>query len=105
MGVAVHRNRYKSIVSLLLSILALLAFNYSDQTGLNHATRKCRRIHQQQNISRIAIIGLRRRNKTKIVGKGHSVGKHAVQSEGTQVGIELVLVSTTLRRLDHHVDS
>src|SRR5947208_8861087 len=104
MGMAMLRDCYQTVVSFLLSVLVLLTFNHTDEARLNHAAGERRRVHKQQNIGWISIVGLRGRNKPEIVWELHPIRKHAIESERAQIRVKFVFIPATLWRLNHHMD-
>src|SRR5215831_9682597 len=95
---------HDAVVPFFVFFLSLLAFNYSDHAAFQQAARKCRLVHKDQHIERIAIIGLCGRNKAEVIGERHPGGQDSLQRKNFQFRIEHVLVAASLRRFDDYLD-
>jgi len=59
----------ESIVALRLPVFGLRGFDDTYQPRRHDRSGKHRRIHQYEDVKRIAVVGTRRRDKTEIEGK------------------------------------
>ena len=99
-GVAGHRD--EPVVLLPpLSSLFFSRFDHSDGATLEHAAGDYGRVHQDQDVQRIAIIAQRRWNKAEVEGKGHPFGERGGKFKTIAVWIIAVFVAAPFGRFDH----
>jgi hypothetical protein len=93
-----------TIVALLLAVRRLNDLEDADRSALQHEARISGGIMNDEDIERIAVLGLGRWDETPIVGIGQSHQQRFGQRECPELRIEFELGAATTRRFDHRVD-
>lgn len=97
-------DRHETIVSYALLAVDLLAFDDADESTLEQAAGKCRFIHQNEHIDRIAVVSQRRRYESEVVRKGHTGWKYFLEREHVLLWIEGVFVPAVFWSFDDHLN-
>src|SRR5947207_1384754 len=88
------------VVAGCLSAFRLLGFYYAEQTRSHQAAGKCRFIHEEKYVQRIAIRAESPRNKPKVEGEVGPGREYVREHEESLLLAILELVAAALRRFD-----
>jgi hypothetical protein len=93
---------YQAVIPdpLFLAFVTLPGLHDADQPAADDAARNDRRIHQHEDIERIAILAEGRGDETKIIRKIHAFGQRRRQFQAIAVRLVFILVAAALGRLD-----
>ena len=92
MRCGVGRHRQHSIVPFGLPAFGLLGFNDTHESRRYDSSRKYRRIHQDEHIERIAVLGTCGRHETEVKRKHGSRRQYAFEHERAKSRFERELV-------------
>lgn len=82
-------------------LLLLLGLKTADQPGIDHTAGGSGKIHQNQNIQRIAIAALGRRYEPEIERKRHAFWQRLGKFKACELGVEVVFIGTAFGRFDY----
>ena len=91
----------QAVILLFLAPLDLLGGNDPDDAHVDQAADMRRRIHQDKNVNRIAVLAEGRRNEPEVERKEHALRQQATKFEESGVRVVRELVAKALRRLDN----
>jgi len=94
-------SRDQAIVALGLAVFRLLSLDRADQLTLNETAGKRRRIHQHQDVQRIAVIGFGLWNESEVIGKHHPGRENFFQAVSTELLVPGVLIPAAAGSLDY----
>jgi len=101
MGLRVYCHGEQAIVPRpLFSLVLLHRLDDAEKLGPHDAPGHNRRIHQNQDVERVAILAERRRHEAEVAGKDHAFRQHGAKLKAIAFRIVVVLVAAPLRRLD-----
>ena len=93
----------ESIVALRLPVFRLLGFDDTHKPRRHETSGKHRRIHQDQHVKGIAVLGTGRRHKTEVEGKDRACRQHAFEDERPEARLERKFVRRTLGCLNDDI--